>query len=231
MDRIDLKRRAINSLKHHYAPLVLSLITIILLGISSYFVGVIIYNVSLSSILDLLLLGLLSMGLIQIVVKTARNQKTSFKDFFSRTDLFFKALAISLGFFIFSMSFSLLEYISVTALDVFTTYQTDLNMFLSAFLILIGVILSLTIPLLYFMIIISFSQVYFILYDNNKMPITQIFKKSSDIMDEHKIDYIMIWVSFIPWIILGVLTFGLLYLWLIPYMLVTFANFYDEIKN
>ena len=47
----------------------------------------------------------------------------------------------------------------------------------------------------------------------------------------YKNDYILLVFSFTGWIILGAFTFGILYLWLFPYMSVTLANFYDEIKK
>ena len=94
MNRQDLKRRSSNSLRGHYLPLVLSFVVVILLGLSCFFIGKIINDQPLSWILGLILLGLLSMGFVQIILKTARNEKTSFKDFFTRTDLFFKALGL-----------------------------------------------------------------------------------------------------------------------------------------
>ena len=100
MNRQDLKRRSSNSLRGHYLPLVISFIILSLLGLSCYFIGAIISDQPLSWILGLILFGLLSMGFIQIAIKTARNEKTSFKDFFSRTDLFFKALGISIVYYI-----------------------------------------------------------------------------------------------------------------------------------
>lgn len=231
MNRQDLKRRSSNSLRGHYLPLVISFIILSLLGLSCYFIGAIISDQPLSWILGLILFGLLSMGFIQIAIKTARNEKTSFKDFFSRTDLFFKALGISIVYYIMGITFVLLETVAVTSLSVFTSYQTDLNFLLSSFMIVIGIALSLAIPLFFIILLICFSQTYFILYDNNDMHIVEIFKKSTDMIEGHKNDYILLVLSFFGWFILGIFTFGILYLWLVPYMLVTLANFYDKIKK
>ena len=231
MNRQDLKRRSSNSLRGHYLPLVISFIILSLLGLSCYFIGAIISDQPLSWILGLILFGLLSMGFIQIAIKTTRNEKTSFKDFFSRTDLFFKALGISIVYYIMGITFVLLETVAVTSLSVFTSYQTDLNFLLSSFMIVIGIALSLAIPLFFIILLICFSQTYFILYDNNDMHIVEIFKKSTDMIEGHKNDYILLVLSFFGWFVLGIFTFGILYLWLVPYMLVTLANFYDKIKK
>ena len=91
-----------------------------------------------------------------------------------------------------------------------------------------------TIGLLLFIvpgIIISlvYSQVYFIKLDNPELGITEVLKKSRLLMKGHKMDYFVLQLSFLGWIILGVFTFGILYLWLIPYMSLTAANFYNEL--
>ena len=231
MNRQDLKRRSSNSLRGHYLPLVLSFVVVILLGLSCFFIGKIINDQPLSWILGLILLGLLSMGFVQIILKTARNEKTSFKDFFTRTDLFFKALGLSLIYYIIGITFYLLEFIAINSLSVFMDYQTDLNFLLSSFMIVIGIALSLAIPLFFIILLICISQSYFILYDNNDIHIIDALKKSTNMIDGYKNDYILLVFSFTGWIILGAFTFGILYLWLFPYMAVTLANFYDEIKK
>lgn len=50
-------------------------------------------------------------------------------------------------------------------------------------------------------------------------------------MNGHKMDYFILELSFIGWSILSVFTFGILMIWLVPYMQVTYANFYNEIKK
>ena len=75
------------------------------------------------------------------------------------------------------------------------------------------------------------SQSYFILYDNEDMSLGDIFRLSMDMMDGHKTDYIILCLSFVGWVFLGLFTLGILYLWLIPYVFVSMANFYDKIKK
>ena len=76
---------------------------------------------------------------------------------------------------------------------------------------------------------IGYSQVYFIKLDNPDMKEMDVLKKSKELMNGHKMDYFVLCLSFIGWILLGVLTLGILYFWLIPYMSVTQANFYNEL--
>ena len=76
---------------------------------------------------------------------------------------------------------------------------------------------------------INYSQVYFIKLDNPKLKTGEVLAKSKELMNGHKMDYFVLCLSFIGWFILGALTLGILYLWIIPYMSVTQANFYNEL--
>lgn len=78
---------------------------------------------------------------------------------------------------------------------------------------------------------ISYTLVYFIKLDNPEMSAMEVINKSKTMMKGHKMDYFVLGLSFFGWIILGAFTFGILYLWLIPYMNVTLANFYNSLKE
>lgn len=78
---------------------------------------------------------------------------------------------------------------------------------------------------------LSYSMVFFVKLDNPDMGAMDVLRKSKQIMSGHKMDYFVLGLSFLGWAILGVFTLGILYLWLIPYMQVTYANFYNSIKD
>lgn len=108
------------------------------------------------------------------------------------------------------------------------------NLFVPALLITIVVGIFVTLWSLLLIIpgiiaAISYSQVYFIKLDNPDMEVMDVLKKSKELMNGHKMDYFILLLSFLGWLILGVFTFGILYLWLMPYMSVTEANFYNEL--
>lgn len=107
-----------------------------------------------------------------------------------------------------------LPYIVVTVLVcIFTTLWTLL-------FIIPGIIASL-----------SYSMVYFIILDNPEIGYMDAIKESKEIMNGHKMDLFLLHLSFLGWALLGILTFGILYLWLIPYVNVTICNFYNEIRK
>ena len=77
----------------------------------------------------------------------------------------------------------------------------------------------------------SYSQAYLIALDNPELGAMDTIKKSKEMMKSHKMDYFVLQLSFLGWIILGIFTFGILYFWLIPYIAVTNANFYNSLKE
>ncbi|MBR6563678.1 MAG: DUF975 family protein [Clostridia bacterium] len=77
---------------------------------------------------------------------------------------------------------------------------------------------------------IAYSQAMYVLAENPEISGTEAIGKSQDMMRGHKMEYFVLQLSFIGWHLLAVLTFGLLYIWLIPYMSATNANFYQSIK-
>ena len=77
----------------------------------------------------------------------------------------------------------------------------------------------------------AYSMVELIYMDNPDIGITDVMTKSREMMKGHKFDLFVLGLSFIGWAILGIFTLGLLYFWLIPYMGVSTAIFYDDIKD
>lgn len=77
---------------------------------------------------------------------------------------------------------------------------------------------------------LSYSQAFFIMHDNPGMGAMEALKLSKDMMKGQKGKLFMLYLSFIGWAILCMLTLGIGYLWLAPYMYLSFANFYDDVK-
>ena len=67
--------------------------------------------------------------------------------------------------------------------------------------------------------------------DNPEMKPTEIFKKSWAMTKGHKAEIFVMGLSFIGWGILVGFTFGLLMIWLMPYVTVSFALAYEELKK
>lgn len=67
--------------------------------------------------------------------------------------------------------------------------------------------------------------------DNPEMKPTEIIKKAWNMTNGHKTELFVMSLSFIGWGMLVGFTFGLLMIWLMPYMTVSFALAYEELKK
>lgn len=78
---------------------------------------------------------------------------------------------------------------------------------------------------------IMLSQANYILAQNPEKSAIECIKESARIMKGYKFDYFVLELSFIGWSILCVLSFGIGFLWLVPYFEITLTNFYLKVKE
>ncbi|MDR0785503.1 MAG: DUF975 family protein [Treponema sp.] len=78
---------------------------------------------------------------------------------------------------------------------------------------------------------LSYSMAFFILYDNPEMEPRQALKESCRMMKGYRGKLFCLELSFIGWLLLGILTLGIGWLWLYPYMYMSIANFYENLKT
>lgn len=77
----------------------------------------------------------------------------------------------------------------------------------------------------------SYSMTYFLMLDNPKLKADEAIKQSKKMMDGHKMELFCLDLSFIGWIILGILTCGVGMLWVSSYMNAAHARFYEAISG
>jgi len=77
----------------------------------------------------------------------------------------------------------------------------------------------------------SYSMAFFILRDNPEISANDALKQSITMMKGNKWRLFCLYLSFIGWMILCVFTFGIGFLWLCPYIYLSHANFYEELKK
>ena len=143
------------------------------------------------------------------------------------------ALPLYIGFISYILGLTRKEEVSLT--DIFQDYKKIgliiVTLIISYILIVIGYIL-LIIP----GIMISFSLVMvgYLLADSKETSISEaknIIRESIEMMNGYKLDYFIFELSFIGWHFLGAITFGIAYIYVIPYF--TFANtlYYQRLKE
>lgn len=77
----------------------------------------------------------------------------------------------------------------------------------------------------------GYSLVPYILAKGSPLPASEVLKLSEEMMNGHKMDYLLLNLSFIGWHILGILTFGILELWILPYHQTAVTKFLVDIME
>ena len=124
---------------------------------------------------------------------------------------------------------SVLAYIACIPSYVFNEMVTpkQLEAYIGVYILLLGLGL-----LGQFIVTLFYNQTFFIMLDFPEYDAKKALAFSRELMKGNKGRYIYLLVSFIPLLILGMFTFCIGYLWIIPYMQTTFAHFYlDLIQN
>lgn len=143
------------------------------------------------------------------------------------------ALPLYIGFISYILSLTRKEEVSLT--DIFQDYKKIglivVTLIISYVFIIFGYIL-LIIPGI--MIAFSLVMVVYLLADSKETSISEaknIIRESIEMMNGYKLDYFIFELSFIGWHFLGAITFGIAYIYVIPYF--TFANtlYYQRLKE
>lgn len=89
-----------------------------------------------------------------------------------------------------------------------------------ALLIVPGIILDL-----------AYSMAEFIAYDEPEISEVETLRRSRRMMKGHKWQLFCLQFSFIGWILLSIISLGIGLLWVIPYMYVSMAAFYEDLRH
>lgn len=115
--------------------------------------------------------------------------------------------------------------------DLFIGYKRFgqvLGTFLLMLLAVIGGFILLVIPGI--ILCFAYAMVPFVLYDNPELSATEVLQKSRMMMQGHKRELFVLYLSFLGWAILCVFTFFIGFLWLEPYMEMTVFKFYEKVR-
>ena len=67
--------------------------------------------------------------------------------------------------------------------------------------------------------------------DANKLSYREVMDRSEKLMNGHKMDFFVFELSFIGWILLSLVTFGIALIWVLPYVEVATVMYYEELKK
>mgnify|MGYP006081986129 FL=1 len=110
----------------------------------------------------------------------------------------------------------------------FKNYGTVLGAYLLMVVLILLWMLLLIIPGI--IAAIAYSQTFYILAEDDAISSMDALKKSKEMMDGYKWKYFCLGLRFIGWALLCILTLGIGFLWLSPYIQISYAKFYEDIK-
>ncbi|MEL1135437.1 DUF975 family protein [Desulfitobacterium sp. THU1] len=116
--------------------------------------------------------------------------------------------------------------------DLFSGFHYFLKNFILNFLI--GLFIFLWFLLLIIPGIIAalrYSLAYYIMNDNPDLKPLEAIELSKRMMDGQKLRLFYLWLSFIGWFLVGIVTLGIGFLFAAPYYHATIANFYEDVKK
>lgn len=77
----------------------------------------------------------------------------------------------------------------------------------------------------------SYAMTFYILNDEPELSFNAAIEKSMSMMDGKKMKLFLLDLSFIGWFLLSLLSLGIGFLWLMPYIYTARAAFYEDLKK
>jgi len=138
--------------------------------------------------------------------------------------------ALELGLIIMTLNIAKLKSVQVS--DIFSGFNNILKAFGVMFMVALFTFLwSLLLVVPGIIASYRYSMALYILADNPEIGVMEAIARSKEITKGYKWSFFVLQLSFIGWAMLASLTFGILYLWLAPYMYVTYSYFYLKISG
>lgn len=168
------------------------------------------------------LTGLLSSGTAYFYLKIVTGHRATVNDIFAGFRMYSdKALMIQAWITLITYIGSLPEYIVLYRLS---GRPDNSGLTLYGLCMLLSGVVSLMLELFY-------APAFFLMHDFPQYSATELLAMSRKLMSGNKMRLFYIYLSYIPLLLLGVLSCGIALLWIIPYMNATLAEFYMDIIN
>ncbi|MEG2985235.1 MAG: DUF975 family protein, partial [Peptostreptococcaceae bacterium] len=229
INRVELKELSKNQLKGHWITPVLLTLTY---GVLSIVLSML--QDEASSVITIILIFTLIFGLgvfatvgipnfyLEFIKKTGSS---TFKDVLVSSNKMIKSL-------FFTLILSVVVFIT-TFIMIFLVTAGTVSFIFSDIALAGGVALAGIIILVFTILIIIFELALlltpYIIIEHDNLSTIEAMSLSIKMMKGNKWKYFIIELSFIGWAILSILTFGIGFLWLSPYISLTQANFYKDL--
>ncbi|MFU0824905.1 DUF975 family protein [Clostridium sp.] len=193
-------------------------------------------------LINLLLGGSITYGLSRFFLNLTRNENPQFENLFSGFKYFGKNFLIQLIIEIFGILWTLVVYIPViiigfiTIIGSLSSYSdlTDIEQMpwnVGIEMVIIMVVLFIIASIIVELIVLRYALAFYIYNDIKDASVMDCINHSKEMMRGHKYRLLLLNLSFIGWHILSILTLGIGYLWLRPYIFAATASFYNDLKQ
>lgn len=222
----ELKAIAREQLKGKYGTVILimivySVVSFVFSMINSFFLGESMVSFGITVII-MLLTTVLSLGIVKLFLNIAREEEFGINDLFwgfkNHPD---KIIVVTILLF-------LLELVPAVVMTVFIVFFAVTNSNFALILMVVGCIAAFVA-----MCVIGFmyALVTTILADDKELSAIEAMRLSRELMKGNKLRYFYLSLTFIGWMLLGMLSFGIAYLWIMPYMSLTTVHFYLDLRE
>lgn len=226
----NIRKNAREALKGKWSIASIIMFITMLIGI---IVNVVVYKFQEQEVLINIIAGIyvfisipLNVGVIYSFLKLKRNEEVKLFDFLKLTgENFAKSWAIAWMVILKMILPIICVIVAITlyAIMMFTSFKAGFGLILlGVFVVLIAIFYAVVRGLLYIL-------AYYVAYDHPEMSIGEAVNESARLMNGHRGDYFVLVLSFLGWGILAVLSLGIGYIWLTPYIQTALICFYDEI--
>lgn len=172
----------------------------------------------------------LSYGIMISYMKLKRDEEVGAFDFLtSGFSSFVRAWKTGLSMMLKMILPIILTIIAIVIVAVFAAISVAQGA--SSTLMIIGVILLLAVAVYAYAVSLKYVLSFYIAYDEPDLSSKEVVEKSAKMMNNNRGNYFVLTLSFIGWAILGIITLGIGYFWLIPYIQVSQICFYEALKG
>lgn len=193
-------------------------------------------------LVSLLLGGTITYGLNSFFLNLTRNENPQIENLFSGFKYFEKNFLIQLVIGIFNIIWTIIVFIPIisigliTIIGSFSSYSglTELEQMhwnARREILIIMVVLFIIAFIIVELIVLRYALVFYIHNDIRDASVMDCINYSKEMMRGHKYRLLLLNLSFIGWHILSILTLGIGYIWLRPYIFATRAGFYNDLKQ
>lgn len=220
----ELRKEAREALKNNWGKA--ALITLIYMAIT-YLMSYLVEKVAILYIVEVVISIPISFGLSIVFMKLKRKENVDSFDFIKEGFVNFKrAWCVWL-----QVILRMILPIICVFLAAFVILLLTFMSVKPAVIIISGIILWIACIIYIVSRGLLYAPAYLIAFDETNLSAKDCVKKSEEIMTGNRGNLFLLELSFIGWAILGILSLGIGYLWLTPYMQISMVCLYDKIKD